>query len=286
MIIAIFTGILIYPWVEYVTFLSPYLISTMLVFTFSSMSVRELKIQKSHIFILLMQITTAGILYLLFEPFNKILAMGIMMCSLCPTASAAPAMVKMLGGDVSYVATYLLFVNLVMSIFIPIAFSLVMNNAEMAFSSICLGIMKKVGALLIIPLLLARFLKHTFPKVNKLLIKHSGVTFYIWAVALVIAIANTIHFFITHNVEHSMLCIMATASLIMCLLQFGTGRLLGAHYNKPIAICQSLGQKNTILAIWMSQTFLHPLSSIMPACYVLWQNLANTLQLARGRKNK
>ena len=284
LVIAIFIGILISPWVGYVSFLSPYLISTMLVFTFSSMSVRKLKIQKSHLLILFIQLALAVSLYLLIAPFNKILGMGIMVCALCPTASAAPAMVKMLDGDVSYLATYLLFVNLVMAAVIPVAFSWVMSSSDVAFGTICLGIMQRVGALLLVPLVVARLIKHTLPRTNKLLIKHSYLTFYMWVIALVIAIANTIRFFKMHDVEHSMLCQMAVASLVICFLQFGIGRFCGVHFSNKVAICQALGQKNTILAIWMSQTFLHPLCSIMPACYVLWQNLINSIQLAKKRK--
>jgi BASS family bile acid:Na+ symporter len=47
---------------------------------------------------------------------------------------------------------------------------------------------------------------------------------------------------------------------------------------------QGLGQKNTVLAIWMAQTFLNPISSIAPGAYVLWQNMFNSWQVWRARK--
>ena len=47
-----------------------------------------------------------------------------------------------------------------------------------------------------------------------------------------------------------------------------------------------MGQKNTILAIWMAQTYLNPLSSIVPAAYVLWQNLINSYQLWRKQRRQ
>jgi BASS family bile acid:Na+ symporter len=40
-----------------------------------------------------------------------------------------------------------------------------------------------------------------------------------------------------------------------------------------------LGKKNTILAMWMAQNFLHPIVSIAPAAYILWQNIINSYQL-------
>jgi len=47
-----------------------------------------------------------------------------------------------------------------------------------------------------------------------------------------------------------------------------------------------LGQKNTILAIWMAHTYLNPLSSVAPGSYVLWQNIINSCQLWKKRKNE
>ena len=41
-----------------------------------------------------------------------------------------------------------------------------------------------------------------------------------------------------------------------------------------------MGQKNTILAIWMSQAYLNPIASVGPASYVLWQNIINSYQIA------
>ena len=47
---------------------------------------------------------------------------------------------------------------------------------------------------------------------------------------------------------------------------------------------QSLGQKNTVLAVWMSQAFLDPISSIAPTAYIVWQNFVNSYQIYRRDK--
>jgi BASS family bile acid:Na+ symporter len=62
-------------------------------------------------------------------------------------------------------------------------------------------------------------------------------------------------------------------------LQFYIGRRIGRHCGDKIAGAQGLGQKNTVLAIWMSLTFLNPISAVGPAAYVAWQNTINSLQL-------
>jgi len=44
---------------------------------------------------------------------------------------------------------------------------------------------------------------------------------------------------------------------------------------------QALGQKNALLAVWMTQMYPYPIASVVPASYVLWQNTWNSLQLWR-----
>ena len=79
---------------------------------------------------------------------------------------------------------------------------------------------------------------------------------------------------------------IAVGALIACCLQFFLGKTIGSVYNDRISGGQALGQKNTILAIWMAHTYLNPLSSVAPGSYVLWQNIINSCQLWKKRKNE
>ena len=80
---------------------------------------------------------------------------------------------------------------------------------------------------------------------------------------------------------------IAFMSLILCIVQFATGRFIGHYFDKSIEAGQSLGQKNTAFAIWVATAFLHPLSSVGPGCYILWQNIINSIEIwafsKRGR---
>lgn len=72
---------------------------------------------------------------------------------------------------------------------------------------------------------------------------------------------------------------IAVISFIVCIAQFYIGRRVGKHYDEKIAGAQGLGQKNTVLAIWMALTYLNPAASIGPASYIVWQNSINSFQL-------
>jgi BASS family bile acid:Na+ symporter len=47
---------------------------------------------------------------------------------------------------------------------------------------------------------------------------------------------------------------------------------------------QALFQKNTALSIWVSYMYLNPVASVGAGCYVLWQNVINSLELWQKRR--
>ena len=54
---------------------------------------------------------------------------------------------------------------------------------------------------------------------------------------------------------------------------------------RKITAGQSLGQKNTIFAIWMGYTFMTPETSIVGGLYSIWHNLYNSWQLYKAGKS-
>ena len=72
------------------------------------------------------------------------------------------------------------------------------------------------------------------------------------------------------------LCIIP---LVLSVFQFSLGKAVGRHYGESIGAGQALGQKNTVVGIWLTLSFLNPYASIAPCVYVIWQNIINALQL-------
>ena len=139
--------------------------------------------------------------------------------------------------------------------------------------------------LLIFPFITAIALRYLLPRVHYMLSKSQSLSFYLWAVSLTIVMGRTAAFIIdqgAENIKEELL--IALFSLIVCSAQFAIGKIIGQRYNERIAGGQALGQKNTVLAIWMALTYVHPITSIGPASYVVWQNCINSWQL--WKKNK
>ena len=103
-----------------------------------------------------------------------------------------------------------------------------------------------------------------------------------WLLSLIVIIGRTTSFIIDlHDASISTELWLAFVALVICLVQFKIGRMLGRRYGDAVAGGQSLGQKNTVLAVWMAQAFLNPVSSIAPTAYIAWQNLVNSYQIYR-----
>ena len=107
-----------------------------------------------------------------------------------------------------------------------------------------------------------------------------------WLVSLAVIIGRTTSFILDlDGAEGGLEIALAFVALVICLFQFKVGRALGRRYGDPAAGGQSLGQKNTVLAVWMAQSFLDPISSIAPTAYIVWQNFVNSYQLWKKDRN-
>ena len=78
----------------------------------------------------------------------------------------------------------------------------------------------------------------------------------------------------------------AVATFLLCCVQFGIGRGVGRHLGEEVNAGQALFQKNTALSIWVAYMYLHPVASIGAGCYVLWQNIINSLELWQYRRRE
>ena len=281
--IAMVGGAIFYPWMGYVTFLSPYLIFMMLFITYCKLSLHDIKPEKFQLILLGVQMTLAGIAYALTFFWNKTLAEGVFICVFIPTATAAPVITSMLGGSISKVATYSLLCNTVVAVTGPVILAAIGDHAEMTFLESFKLILMQVFPLIILPLILALALAKLSPKLHEKVNNMQQLSFYLWAVSLFIVVGSCVSFAIKNWTPQSTstMILLALGALIVCVAQFKIGRKIGKIYGDKISAGQALGQKNTVLAVWMSLAYLNPLASIAPASYVAWQNIINSWQLMR-----
>lgn len=274
-----------------IAFLTPSLIFAQLLLTFCKVEVHELKPKKWHGWLLLFQtlscLAVAALLVCcpMEETYREVFE-GAMVCLICPTATAAAVITGKLGGSASSLTTYTLLSNLLAAVAVPLVFPWVEPHAEITFLAAFLKILSKVFPLLLLPFFIAWFLRVYVPRIHQYLLGFRDAAFYLWAVALAIVSGQTVRSLVNSDAPVFVEVLIALAGLVTCCVQFYLGKRIGGHYRERISGGQALGQKNTVLAIWMSYTYLNPLSSVGPGSYVLWQNIINSYQLWKMRKKE
>lgn len=281
--IAMAVGVVFHNYIGYIAFLSPYLIFIMLLITYCRVSFERFRIDGSMWWLLAIQVLGSLAVYFAIALVNRDVAEGVFICILCPTATAAPVITGMLGGKVEKVATYSLLCNLTVAVLAPLLLAY-MGGSEhgISFWDSFRQIAVKVLPLILGPFVVAIALKVTVPKVYRGVSSHQGLSFYIWAFALIIVVGNSVSFIMKEPPSRipEMLAI-AALSLLACLGQFYAGRRIGRRYGDQVAGAQSLGQKNTVLAIWLALSYLNPIASVGPAYYIAWHNIVNSYQIYR-----
>jgi BASS family bile acid:Na+ symporter len=267
--------------------LTPVLIFAMLLLTFCKVDVRDLTPRRWHLWLLLLQLVASSLLagwaYVSHETYKEVLE-GITVCLICPTATAAAVITQKLGGKASSVATYTLGSNLLAALFVPLVFPLLEPSDNHTFLQTAGIILGKVFPTLVGPFLVAQLLRYVWPRLHARLMSIHELAFYLWGVSLTIVCAQTTRSIVHSTKSPGVELLIALGALLACVLQFVIGKQVGERSGERISAGQSLGQKNTVLAIWMAYTFLDPVSAIAPGSYVLWQNSINSWQLWKKRK--
>ena len=258
---------------------TPLLIFLMLFCTFCRVSIREMKPTMLHLWLMVAQIVATFVVYTALLPFGDTVAQGGMICALTPMAMGAMVLAGMLGAKVETMATHSLICNLATAFIAPPILSAWGNG-----TCSVVDILLRVTPLLILPFVIAQLCRWLTPKVARKIARNSMLSFYMWLLSLVVIMGKITTFVLEQGVAELRTEItLAIVALVICLAQFGVGHWLGTKCGDKIAGAQALGQKNTIFAIWLSQSFLNPLACLAPTAYILWQNLDNSYQIYKKR---
>lgn len=210
-----------------------------------------------------------------------ILLESILACIIGPCAAAAAVVTLKLGGSLEEMTTYIFLSNFLCAALIPICFPLIEPGNGMGFMASFLLILYKVCVILVVPMLLAYITKHFKPlhRFYEWLIGVRDLSFYLWGCSLTIVTGTTMKNIVHADAGVPFLVLIAALGFLVCVLQFAVGRYIGHFFKSTVNAGQSLGQKNTAFAIWIAYTYLNPLASVGPGCYILWQNLINSVEI-------
>lgn len=215
---------------------------------------------------------------------SLVLMEAILMCVICPCATAAAVVTQKLGGSLEQMTTYTFLSNFLAALLVPVCFPMIEKGADITFMAAFLKILHEVFIVLIVPMLLAYVVKHHMHRLHAWIISINDLSYYLWGCSLMIVTGTTVKNIVNAESTVALLLAIALLGLVMCVVQFAVGRYIGHFFNHAQESGQALGQKNTAFAIWLSSTYLNPLSSVGPGCYILWQNIINSIEIWQHRK--
>ena len=259
--------------------------------TFCKVDFRELRPVAWHFWTGLFQVVFIGVMMGLILGFHMtgdslILMEAILMCIISPCATAAAVVTQKLGGSLEQMTTYTFLSNFITALLVPVCFPLIEKGADMTFWAAFIKILYEVFIVLIVPMLLAYVVKHYMHRLHQRIISVRDLSYYLWSCSLMIVTGTTVKNIVHANTTVALLMAIALLGLVMCIVQFAVGRFIGHYFNHTQESGQALGQKNTAFAIWMAYTFLNPLSSVGPGCYILWQNIVNSVEIWQKRREQ
>lgn len=265
------------------SFLIKYLLMIMLFFPLLKATVpRDAAVYSHAMKLCLVMAGTSITAYWLLKSWNRELATIAFLLIATPTATAAPMVIRLLNKNVTYVITAVVTTNLLAAMSLPFILDFIHpGERNINPGNMLLATMTVVG----IPLVLAQLIRaHRIQLANKL-IDINKLPFLIWLLVIYLATAKASDYSYSHHVPSLMLGKIALISLLTCGFNFLIGHYVGG-VNYAVEGSQSLGQKNTMFMSWIALEYVSPLAVLGPVCYLVFQNLYNSVLLSRNKHPK
>ena len=265
------------------SFLIQYLLMVMLFFAFLDIEFKSQLFRISVLWVLLANVAVAFISYAVLFQFDITLALAAFMTAIAPTAIAAPVIISFIQREVEYVVASVILTNIASALIVPIALpSLLGTGIQLSVWEV----LQPVLVVMFVPLILSRLVSLLPRRAGDFIRKGKSFSFPIWLVNLFIISANASDFLRNGNTDSvSVLAIIALVSLVICIVNFGVGALLGGRSHWQEA-SQSLGQKNLSFVIWIALTFINPLVAMGPMFYVLYHHLYNSWSIYQFERKR
>lgn len=257
--------------------------------TFCKVNFRRLIPVRWHLWVSFFQVLFVFVIIAIILSFrlkgnSLILMEALLTCIIGPCASAAAVVTQKLGGNLEEMTTYTFLSNFITALLIPICFPLIEKTSDITFMGAFLKILNQVCLVLVVPMGLAYVVKHYFHRFHRWVVGVKDLSYYLWGCSLMIVTGTTMKNIVHAQTTVPFLLLIALLGLLLCVIQFSVGRFIGHYFNATVNAGQALGQKNTAFAIWIAYSYLNPISSVGPGCYILWQNIINSVEIWMYRK--
>jgi BASS family bile acid:Na+ symporter len=281
LILAMAAGALV-PQAQAASEILPYLLMAMLFFSFLDITITRESFHFSMLLIFIANLAIPLAIFFIFRPIDPVVALVGFLTAIAPTATATPVIVSYLRGRVDYVLPCVLITNIGIALVLPFLLPWIAGSTVHITTG---EILPPVLEVMFVPLGLAFFIREFLPRVQRFLLPGKMLSFPIWLAMLFIVTSRASAFLeSTAGFSMNQLLWIAFISLIICVVNFGAGAVIGGRDFRREG-SQALGQKNNSFTVWIALTYLNPLAALGPTFYVLYHNLYNGLQLYMAERD-
>ena len=269
----------------------PFMVFSTLFSTYCRIDFHQMRPHRWHVGVLLAQVVLVALnVWIIFrveaDPEQKLLWESVLTCIIGPAATAAPVVTAKIGGNINTMTAYVVISAFASALMIPAAFPLLERGVSAGFWEMFFIILQKLAMVLVAPLVLGWCVQHYAKRLCAWIVSIPDLSFYLWAAQLAVTSGVTVRNIVHSDAALRTLLMIAVLSLILCLALFLIGRWIGSRLGDEIDGGQASFQKNTALSIWVAYVYLNPVASVGAGCYVLWQNIINSLELWQYRRAK
>ncbi len=262
----------------------PPMIMLMLLFAFIDVKFSRESVGWSHLRILVFLVVFSAVAYhvTLAITGNSDFALIAFLLGISPTANAAPVITSLLHRREDYVTLGVVGTNLfVAAALAPLVAFVVGNSAihvdtfEMAWKTLAL-----IGT----PFVAAMIFRKFIPRAAEFVRRWKIFSFYLWMLMLFTVCAQSSAYILKQDLRPTLLLEIFALTLVMCVLNFVGGFCIGEpRFRRECS--QTVGQKNTMLMLWVGMTFFSPVIALGATFYVVCHNSWNSWQLRHADKN-
>lgn len=261
--------------------LVPYFVMVMLFFAFIDVKFSRETFGLSHIAILAFMVVFAVVMFWGVKRITGDLNYAIMafLMAMTPTANAAPVITSLLGRRADYATVSVVVSNLFVAFTLaPLVHIVIGREYEIETFNLALSAIKVI----ITPFVLSIILRKFWDAGTRFVRKCKFLSFYIWMIMLFSCCAQSSAYIARQEgiTVRQIAGIFALAAA-MCVVNFVCGYWMGEKQFKR-ECSQSLGQKNTMLMLWVGLAFFNPIVALGPTFYVICHNIWNSIQLKRA----
>ncbi len=266
-----------------------YNISIMLGIAFIGVDVSRVHISLRHALLVLGTLALAYIPWFILNICGlPVLALSAFFAAIAPVGTAVPVLTGLLDGDVEFSVSAQLLSNLCMALLLPLLVpSVIVSPDAPAFSELFLGVLGKVSTLILVPAAVVALLRFIHPRAKEWEPKLKDYSLYLWIFTLIIMAGRAVMQVRQAPFSAGEMFGVFLVALGLCAASYYLGLLIG-HPGHGLECKVALGQKSTIVTIYLALTFAHeyPIVFFAPIFYSVIQNMLNAFMVSRHEKAK